>query len=334
MEEQLLKLQQFIASAPSTFSANDFIKRYALPNSEIISCVYWKGNFFVTGTDIVKILTFRFQTMGRHIINQKKFEEGIFSDLRNLKPGVDSVLEHARSEFLEMLYKNGCVRTQKKQKVFFWYSVPHEILFKDALERDIKRENQSHTGSNVSGMTPSALKNSAQHAAAVAAAGGYPLFCGGPGGGLPINSSGYQSYHGHMANTQQSMINPYLASDMYGVSTMNGGGKNSEYYVPSGTIDPLNLVVGFHSQSIAPNSANTAANGSNGLTSCANNGGLSMHGGGGGLSSAGAMGYMQSGAMAPSEQISIVFDDPSLQELFDNVMDNRDHFSASTLSAY
>lgn len=35
----------------------------------------------------------------------KKFEEGIFSDLRNLKPGIDATLEDPRSDFLEFLYK-------------------------------------------------------------------------------------------------------------------------------------------------------------------------------------------------------------------------------------
>jgi len=38
------------------------------------------------------------------------------------------------------MYKNNCIRTQKKQKVFYWYSVPHDRLFLDALERDLKRE--------------------------------------------------------------------------------------------------------------------------------------------------------------------------------------------------
>ena len=72
--------------------------------------------------------------------NSKKFEEGIFSDLRNLKSGTDASLEEPKSPFLDFLYKNNCIRTQKKQKVFYWYSVPHDRLFLDALERDLKRE--------------------------------------------------------------------------------------------------------------------------------------------------------------------------------------------------
>lgn len=70
----------------------------------------------------------------------KKFEEGVFSDLRNLKPGVDASLEEPKSPFLDLLFKYQCIRTQKKQKVFYWFSVPHDRLFLDALERDLKRE--------------------------------------------------------------------------------------------------------------------------------------------------------------------------------------------------
>jgi len=88
----------------------------------------------------VRSLTYRFFAFGRPVVNTKKFEEGIFSDLRNLKPGTDATLEEPKSEFLDLLYKNNCIRTQKKQKVFYWFSVPHDRLFLDALERDLKRE--------------------------------------------------------------------------------------------------------------------------------------------------------------------------------------------------
>ena len=96
--------------------------------------------FHISGTDIVRCLAFRFQAFGRPVKNSKKFEEGIFSDLRNLKAGNDATLEEPKSAFLDFLYKNNCIRTQKKQKVFYWYSVPHDRLFLDALERDLKRE--------------------------------------------------------------------------------------------------------------------------------------------------------------------------------------------------
>src|ERR1700733_9930153 len=100
-------------------------------------------------TDIVRCLSFRFQAFGRPVKNSKKFEEGIFSDLRNLKSGTDASLEEPKSGFLDFLYKNNCIRTQKKQKVFYWYSVPHDRLFLDALERDLKREKMGQEATTV-----------------------------------------------------------------------------------------------------------------------------------------------------------------------------------------
>ncbi|WUR02137.1 Ste12-like transcription factor [Vairimorpha necatrix] len=136
------ELFDFLSNAPKEFREGEQIKKYQMKNGDFIHCVLWNMHFYLTGTDIVKILLYRFQTSGRQLSNLKKFEEGIFSDLRNLKPGIDATLEGPRSEFLEFLYKNGCIRTQKKQKVFYWYSVPHDALFCDAMERDMRRETQ------------------------------------------------------------------------------------------------------------------------------------------------------------------------------------------------
>ncbi|TPX60043.1 hypothetical protein PhCBS80983_g02064 [Powellomyces hirtus] len=139
-QELLDRVKLFLATAPTNWDPEQTIKRFTLPNGEHISCVLWNNLFHITGTDIVRSLIFRFQGFGRPVRNVKKFEEGVFSDLRNLKPGIDATLEEPRSDFLEMLYKNNCIRTQKKQKVFYWFSVPHDRLFMDALERDLKRE--------------------------------------------------------------------------------------------------------------------------------------------------------------------------------------------------
>lgn len=110
--------------------------------------------FHISGTDIVRCLAFRFQAFGRPVKNSKKFEEGIFSDLRNLKAGNDASLEEPKSPFLDFLYKNNCIRTQKKQKVFYWYSVPHDRLFLDALERDLKREKAGQEATTVATFEP------------------------------------------------------------------------------------------------------------------------------------------------------------------------------------
>lgn len=139
------ELFEFLANAPKEFREGERIRKFQLKNGDYIHCVLWNMHFFITGTDIVKILVWRFQNAGRTLTSLKKFEEGVFSDLRNLKPGIDATLEGPRSEFLEFLYKNGCIRTQKKQKVFYWYSVPHDALFCDALERDLRRETNLFT---------------------------------------------------------------------------------------------------------------------------------------------------------------------------------------------
>ncbi|KAI1465011.1 Ste12-like transcription factor [Daldinia caldariorum] len=138
--QQVDNLKYFLISAPVDWQGDQYIRRFLLPTGEYVSCVLWNNLFHITGTDIVRCLSFRFQAFGRPVKNSKKFEEGIFSDLRNLKSGTDASLEEPKSTFLDFLYKNNCIRTQKKQKVFYWYSVPHDRLFLDALERDLKRE--------------------------------------------------------------------------------------------------------------------------------------------------------------------------------------------------
>ncbi|KAI7866577.1 STE like transcription factor-domain-containing protein, partial [Spinellus fusiger] len=141
--EHINTLKDFLANAPLSFDAIEGqlpLKRHSLPNGDSIACVQWDSAHFITGTDIVRCLVFRFHAFGRPVSNMKKFEEGIFSDLRNLKPGTDATLEEPKSSFLDLLYRHNCIRTQKKQKVFYWQSVPHDRLFLDALERDLKRE--------------------------------------------------------------------------------------------------------------------------------------------------------------------------------------------------
>nr|OQO16192.1 hypothetical protein B0A51_16997 [Rachicladosporium sp. CCFEE 5018] len=147
--QQVDNLKYFLISAPVDWSQDQYIRRFLLPTGEYVSCVLWSNLFHISGTDIVRCLAFRFQAFGRPVKNSKKFEEGIFSDLRNLKSGTDASLEEPKSPFLDFLYKNNCIRTQKKQKVFYWYSVPHDRLFLDALERDLKREKMGQEATTV-----------------------------------------------------------------------------------------------------------------------------------------------------------------------------------------
>ncbi|KAJ1935479.1 hypothetical protein GGF37_005980, partial [Kickxella alabastrina] len=152
-----MDLAGFLANAPLLFSEEattddeiepdithgshgGAIRRFGFENGDKLSCIRWDSRFHITSTDIIRALVHRFQDIHRPVVNMKKFEEGVFSDLRSLKPGVAARLEPPRSEFLELLYKQHCVRTQKKQKVFYWELVPHDMLFREALERDLKRE--------------------------------------------------------------------------------------------------------------------------------------------------------------------------------------------------
>ncbi|KAK7225751.1 hypothetical protein V2G26_013754 [Clonostachys chloroleuca] len=151
---QVDNLKYFLISAPVDWSPDQYIRRFLLPTGEYVSCVLWNNLFHISGTDIVRCLSFRFQAFGRPVKNSKKFEEGIFSDLRNLKSGTDASLEEPKSPFLDFLYKNNCIRTQKKQKVFYWYSVPHDRLFLDALERDLKREKMGQEATTVAVSEP------------------------------------------------------------------------------------------------------------------------------------------------------------------------------------
>lgn len=148
-------LKFFLATAPANWQENQVIRRYYLNSDEgFVSCVFWNNLYFITGTDIVRCIVYKFTHFGRKIIDRKKFEEGIFSDLRNLKRDTDAVLEAPRSEFLRFLYKNSCLRTQKKQKVFFWFNVPHDKLMADALERDLKKEKMGQQPTTVAEREP------------------------------------------------------------------------------------------------------------------------------------------------------------------------------------
>ena len=118
-EQELLahldRLKFFLATAPSRWNADEpdesdpssipvghpssthpALNRFLLPNQEYVSCVLWGGLYHITGTDIVRALVFRFEAFGRPVRNMKKFEEGVFSDLRNLKPGTDACLEEPK----------------------------------------------------------------------------------------------------------------------------------------------------------------------------------------------------------------------------------------------
>lgn len=116
LSDALSDLDHFLAIAPATMAqpqitgpADCVLRRFRLPTDEYISCILWKGLHHITGTDIVRIIAYRFLALGRPLHNAKKFEEGVYSDLRNLKPGKDSSLEPAKVRRCE---ENGSVQVR------------------------------------------------------------------------------------------------------------------------------------------------------------------------------------------------------------------------------
>lgn len=116
---QLDALRLFLLTAPARWTSSSSsststsppppaLHRYSLPGGEPVSCVRWRGLFYVTGTDVVRALVFRFAAFGRPVRHMKKFEEGVFSDLRNLKPGVDATLEEPKVSHLD--FSRGAAR--------------------------------------------------------------------------------------------------------------------------------------------------------------------------------------------------------------------------------
>lgn len=136
-----LELHNWLKSAPHSLKENNSISTFILPSSEKIHCILHENSFFITGTDIVKLILWYFNSTGCYISNLKKFEEGIFSDLRRLKSPIDASLEKSKSQFLDFLHKKGCIRTQKKQKVFKFYSICTYQLYLDNLHKEIERKN-------------------------------------------------------------------------------------------------------------------------------------------------------------------------------------------------
>ncbi len=121
-------------------------ERFELPGTkEKIACVIWDNRSYISGTDIIKVLAYRLALDDIQIPTdqQKKFEEGIFSDLRHLKVGVDARLEESKSEMLVYFYHHGAVRTKKRQKLYIWRSVNFDKLYQDAKMRLLQRGEKS-----------------------------------------------------------------------------------------------------------------------------------------------------------------------------------------------
>merc|ERR1711939_937302 len=76
--QQVDNLKYFLISAPVDWTPDQYIRRFLLPTGEYVSCVLWNNLFHISGTDIVRCLSFRFQAFGRPVKNPKKIRGGNF----------------------------------------------------------------------------------------------------------------------------------------------------------------------------------------------------------------------------------------------------------------
>lgn len=101
-------------------------------SNEFISSFYWKDEYYISGIDILKIIKFQLSLLNYRIIKTKKFEGYVFSILRNIKI---FNCETSNSELLGLMYIGNCIRTQKKQKIFYWNDFPHDQILYEFLEK-------------------------------------------------------------------------------------------------------------------------------------------------------------------------------------------------------
>ena len=59
---RLIEDLKFLATAPANWQENQVIRRYYLNHDEgFVSCVYWNNLYFITGTDIVRCIVYKFE---------------------------------------------------------------------------------------------------------------------------------------------------------------------------------------------------------------------------------------------------------------------------------
>jgi hypothetical protein len=154
---ELAALRQFFAEGPVLAGHNLAAKthgnrgaataKHVLPTlGETIHCVLWDGCAYITSYDIMKVLKVLVLDDGTGSltgpaeidVEGKKFEENVFSVLRQLKVGTSCRLEEAKSPFLDWLVRHDCIRTQKKQKVYFWHDVQFQVLAREIRGRCLR----------------------------------------------------------------------------------------------------------------------------------------------------------------------------------------------------
>jgi transcription factor STE12 len=144
------ELNKFIKEAPFLTNVLNPIVSHQLKignKRTRVSCVLWcatadyEVNFYITKLDIIRILEYKFNLIGRPVTNRLKFVAGVACDLRY----IPCRYEESNSPFLSFLSINKCIKLQKRQRVYYWECVDHDLLFMHALDRDLKREKKGET---------------------------------------------------------------------------------------------------------------------------------------------------------------------------------------------
>lgn len=185
--EEMSELHLFFKEGPERASKNLAAKKVGdmrgasakhvlRTTGEAIHCVLWEGRHYITSYDIIKALKVLVVDDGQGRlyntdidINGKKFEENVFSVLRQLKVGVNCRLEEARSDLLDWLCRHDCIRTQKKQKVFNWQDVNIPLMAREIRSRCLRlgTGGRSYIGSNAQEMVMQQQQQNMMNAASV-----------------------------------------------------------------------------------------------------------------------------------------------------------------------
>jgi transcription factor STE12 len=94
----------------------------------------------MTSNDVLKILLFRLEIIGISLTPDmiRKLEVWMLSDLRRLKEGLHWKLEPANSELVLLLTTHKSFKIAKKQKIYHWWSIPHDEILYRCLFRMVK----------------------------------------------------------------------------------------------------------------------------------------------------------------------------------------------------
>lgn len=163
----LEQLSYFLVEAthnyPPTFALRYLVSpditlyQFILPSGEPVSRIRWLGLDYISSTDVIRILSFRFLVLGRRVKDSKQFEIAARSMLRNcpcsailgkvrfpltadFHANTHNISLREQSELVHALYAYGGIRTRTTHNVFAWSTFDHNRLFLDLLDKDLSSE--------------------------------------------------------------------------------------------------------------------------------------------------------------------------------------------------